>query len=276
MSSPHIAGVALLLKQAHPDWSPMVIKSAMMTTSYQANDYSPFNWGAGHVDPNKAVDPGLVYDSNVTDWLAFLKGQKLYTGPGATLDASDLNSASIAIGDMAGAQTVPRTVTSVGSASETYTFSYSGLAGLSVVPSATSFTIAPGASSTYNVTFTRTTAPLNAYVNGFIIWTGSKGHVVKQVVVIQPVKFAAPVEVTASGTSGSLNLNAKSGYTGNLAYSICRPPGGDGDDAARRGRPVVQLQHRESRRDGRSGLRNGDDVRHAARRELHPLPDVRV
>ena len=79
MSSPHIAGVALLLKQAHPDWSPMTIKSAMMTTAYQANDYSPFNWGAGHVDPNKAVDPGLVYDSNLTDWLAFLKGQKLYT-----------------------------------------------------------------------------------------------------------------------------------------------------------------------------------------------------
>ena len=175
MSSPHIAGVALLLKQAHPDWSPMAIKSAMMTTAYQANDYSPFNWGAGHVEPNKAVDPGLVYDSNLTDWLAFLKGQKLYTGPGATLDASDLNSASIAIGDMAGSQTVPRTVTSVGSASETYTFSYSGLAGLSVVPSATSFTIAPGASSTYNVTFTRTTAPLNAYVNGFIIVDGQQG-----------------------------------------------------------------------------------------------------
>jgi len=70
------------------------------------------------------------------------------------------------------------------------------------------------------VTFTRTTAPLNAYVNGFITWTGSKGHVVKQVVVIQPVKFAAPVEVTASGASGSLNLNAKSGYAGNLAYVI--------------------------------------------------------
>ena len=168
MSSPHIAGVALLLKQAHPDWSPMAIKSAMMTTAYQTNDYAPFDWGAGHVDPNQAVDPGLVYDSNLTDWLAFLKGQKLYTGPGASLDASDLNSASIAIGDMAGSQTVPRTVTSVGSASETYTFSYSGLAGLSVVPSTTSFTIAPGASSTYNVTFTRTTAALNAYVNGFI------------------------------------------------------------------------------------------------------------
>ena len=245
MSSPHIAGVALLLKQAHPDWSPMMIKSAMMTTAYQANDYSPFNWGAGHVDPNKAVDPGLVYDSNLTDWLAFLKGQKLYTGPGATLDASDLNSASIAIGDMAGAQTVPRTVTSVGSASETYTFSYSGLAGLSVVPSATSFTIAPGASSTYNVTFTRTTAPLNAYVSGFIIWTGSKGHVVKQVVAIQPVKFAAPVEVTASGDVGQPEPEREVGVHGQPRVLDLRPPGGGGDDAARRGRPGVQLQHRE-------------------------------
>ena len=177
---------------------------------------------------------------------------------------------------MAGAQTVPRTVTSVGSASETYTFSYSGLAGLSVVPSATSFTIAPGASSTYNVTFTRTTAPLNAYVNGFITWTGSKGHVVKQVVVIQPVKFAAPVEVTASGTSGSLNLNAKSGYTGNLAYSISGLQAATATTQHVGGDPCVQLQHREPRRDGRSGLRNGDDVRHAARRQLHPLPDVRV
>jgi hypothetical protein len=77
-----------------------------------------------------------------------------------------------------------------------------------------------GGSFTYNVTFTRTTAPLNAYVTGFIVWTGSKGHIVKQVVAIQPVKFAAPVEVSASGASGSLNLNAKAGYTGNLGYSI--------------------------------------------------------
>jgi len=42
-----------------------------------------------------------VFNSGLLDWLAFLKGQKLYKGPGPTMDASDLNLASIAIGDLA-------------------------------------------------------------------------------------------------------------------------------------------------------------------------------
>src|SRR5262249_13000413 len=114
MSSPHMTALGALMHQAHPDWSPMMIKSAFMTTAYQKNDYDPFNWGAGHVNPNKAVDPGLVFDSELDDWLSFLKGQGLFTGNVPASDASDLNSASIAIGDIAGSQTVARKAMSVG------------------------------------------------------------------------------------------------------------------------------------------------------------------
>ena len=220
MSSPHMTALGALIHQAHPDWSPMMIKSALMTTAYQGHDYDPFNWGAGHVDPNKATDPGLVFDSNLTDWLSFLKGQNLYTGPEPAIDASNLNSASIAIGDMAGAQTVSRVAKSVGSTSETYTFSTTGLPGIQATPSVTSFTAAPGSSTPWTVTFLNTGTPLLTYSKGFIVWTGDKGHVVRMPVAIRPVKFQAPAEASGTGTTGSLTYNARSGYAGNLQYVI--------------------------------------------------------
>lgn len=85
MSCPHISGLAALLKAAHPDWSPSAIKSALMTTAYtQDNTKSPLRdaagggfsnpWahGSGHVDPQKALNPGLVYDSSTDEYIAFL------------------------------------------------------------------------------------------------------------------------------------------------------------------------------------------------------------
>ncbi|GLJ50019.1 hypothetical protein SUGI_1063960 [Cryptomeria japonica] len=86
MSCPHVAGLAVLMKAIHSEWSPAAIKSAIMTTSYtlsnsnkaimdlgySGNPATPFDMGAGHVDPNKAVDPGLVYDISVEDYANYL------------------------------------------------------------------------------------------------------------------------------------------------------------------------------------------------------------
>ncbi|KAM5576725.1 subtilisin-like protease SBT1.7 [Rosa sericea] len=85
MSCPHVSGLAALLKGAHPEWSPAAIRSALMTTAYIAykdgqklqdvatgKPSTPFDHGAGHVDPVSALNPGLVYDLTVEDYLNFL------------------------------------------------------------------------------------------------------------------------------------------------------------------------------------------------------------
>lgn len=80
MSTPGIAGIAALLKGRYPQWSPMAIKSAIMTTAYQTTRTgatgqrfgTPLLHGAGHVDPEKALNPGLVFDSTFKDWQRFL------------------------------------------------------------------------------------------------------------------------------------------------------------------------------------------------------------
>lgn len=86
MSCPHVSGVAALLKGAYPDWSPSAIRSAIMTTSDIVDNTmglikdigdgyepaSPLAMGAGHINPNKALHPGLVYNVEVQDYVNLL------------------------------------------------------------------------------------------------------------------------------------------------------------------------------------------------------------
>lgn len=209
MSSPHVAGLGALMKQLHPDWSPMAIKSALMTTGTDVLDPGIstttriFRQGAGHVRPNNAADPGLVFDSRFNDWLGFLCGTQLptsfCTSAGVpVVSPSNFNGASIAIGELAGSQSVTRTVTNVGSSAETYTPSVTGMDGVTVAVSP--FTVPKGGKVTFDVRFTRTTAALNAYTGGHLTLTGSQGHIVRVPMVVNPVALAAPLEVNGSYT----------------------------------------------------------------------------
>ena len=64
MAAPHIAGLAAISQEQQPTWSPMAIKSALMTTAYDTKNANgtpntdPFAQGAGQVDATRMLNPG--------------------------------------------------------------------------------------------------------------------------------------------------------------------------------------------------------------------------
>nr|CAD1830247.1 unnamed protein product [Ananas comosus var. bracteatus] len=83
MACPHVSGITALVRSAHPSWSPAAVRSAIMTTADVVDHYGKpimdgrdraglFAIGAGHVNPTKAMDPGLVYDIEPNDYITHL------------------------------------------------------------------------------------------------------------------------------------------------------------------------------------------------------------
>ncbi|XVF15461.1 hypothetical protein REPUB_Repub09cG0155600 [Reevesia pubescens] len=206
MSCPHVSGLAGLLKAAHPDWSPAAIRSALMTTAYTeyknkqkmqdiatGKASTPFDHGAGHVDPVSALNPGLVYDLTVEDYLGFLCALN-YTEiqirslarRNFSCDASkkyrvtDLNYPSFAVNfdtTMGGSNVVKytRILTNVGSPG-TYKVSISpetpGVK-TSIEPETLSFSQANEKKS-YTVTFTGSSQPSNTFSFARLEWSDGK------------------------------------------------------------------------------------------------------
>ncbi|MFY7867591.1 S8 family serine peptidase [Roseateles sp.] len=238
MSSPHVAGLAAVLKQQHPDWTPAMIKSALMTTAYDtfsdglngtmAWDSSartsgrlPWGQGAGHVDPNKATDPGLVYDAGEVDYARFLCGINAGVYPASTCQAvgmiapQNLNLASLTAGNVLGTQTLTRTVTNVGGASATYTAKVVAPTGFDVVVTPASFTIEPGAKQTYTVRLTRTTAPVDTWAYGSLTWEDGVRKV-RSPLTVRGSRIAAIGSVYSEATTGSKLFTIGTGFAGAL------------------------------------------------------------
>ncbi|KAF7831009.1 cucumisin-like isoform X1 [Senna tora] len=166
MSCPHVSGAAAYVKSFHPDWSPSAVQSALMTTAKPLNPKmnrdAEFSYGAGQIDPTKAVNPGLVYDADESDFVRFLCGQgystrtlQLVTGDNSTCSddppfsnetsAKDLNYPSFSLPTPSSNPTVSgsfsRTVTNVGPAISIYMASVRAPPGLiiDVTPKVLSF-----------------------------------------------------------------------------------------------------------------------------------------
>jgi len=225
MSSPHVAGLAALLKNQHPTWSPAAIKSALMTTAYSTltdglaspqTGNLPWGHGAGHVDPNKAVDPGLVYDITALDYKKYLCGRGVSAQCGSgTLASYNLNLPSITLSNLVAPTVVTRTVTNVGNSTATYNATAS-VTGFNAVVSPTQLVLAPGESKSYTVTISRTNAPDNTWRFGALTWTDGV-HTVRSPLQLKVGKMVtAPAMVKADRATGNRALAVTFGYTGNV------------------------------------------------------------
>ncbi|OVA02302.1 Peptidase S8/S53 domain [Macleaya cordata] len=83
MACPHVSGIAALVRSVHPTWSPAAVKSAIMTTTDFIDHYGKpimdgskpaevFAMGAGQVNPERAIDPGLVYNIMPYEYITHL------------------------------------------------------------------------------------------------------------------------------------------------------------------------------------------------------------
>ncbi|CAH9085164.1 unnamed protein product [Cuscuta epithymum] len=162
MACPHVAGVVAFVKSVHPKWSSSMIKSAIMTTAsissnngnplmntsnFQAN---PHEMGAGEINPTKALDPGLVFETRTSDYLNFLcfygyqekhiraiskTAFECQTNGTARKLVPNINFPSISIGEQTqqeGVTTVKRVATNVGPTDAAYVSSVVAPKGLNV------------------------------------------------------------------------------------------------------------------------------------------------
>jgi subtilisin family serine protease len=230
MAAPHVAGVAALLKQSHPEWTPAAIKSALMTTAYQnvthsdgTSDAIPFDFGNGHIDPNKANDPGLVYDITNDEYDAFscaaaspdvtqARCDELLAN-GFSFEPSEMNQPSIAVAELTSTRTISRRVTNVTDDSETYSAEVVMPPGIMLQVSPTTITVGPGQSAEFDVTLTYESGPLDFYRFGSLSWV-SNDHTVRSVISVRPLSLTAPVEMFSFGGSGSLTFPVEFGYNG--------------------------------------------------------------
>ncbi|KAK7318983.1 hypothetical protein RJT34_03692 [Clitoria ternatea] len=215
MSCPHVAGIAALIKSKHPTWSPAAIRSALVTTASQTGTdgstiseegsthkaADPFDIGGGHVNPIKAMDPGLIYDLATEDYIQFLcsmghssasinKVVKTRTScKKEKHQALNLNLPSISVPNLKRSITVMRTVTNVGNITAVYK-------ALVKVPYGINLRVEPQIlrfSSdtrvlTFNVSFRSTQKLHGDYRFGSLTWTDGK-HFVRIPIILRTRQF---------------------------------------------------------------------------------------
>ncbi|CAH8388471.1 unnamed protein product [Eruca vesicaria subsp. sativa] len=202
MSTPVVSGIIALLKSLHPTWSPAAFKSALVTTAWRTSPSGepifaegsnkkladPFDYGGGLVNPEKAADPGLVYDMGTEDYINYMcaagykdssissvvgKKTKCPTPPTPKPSILDINLPSITIPNLEKEVTLTRSVTNVGPIKSVYKAVIESPLGITVAVNPT--TLVFSSEDKKVLTFTvkvKTSYKVNTgYLFGSLTWT---------------------------------------------------------------------------------------------------------
>nr|GME01357.1 subtilisin-like protease SBT5.3 [Ipomoea batatas] len=166
-----------------------------ITDDKTGEEATPFAYGAGHINPNRAADPGLLYDLKLTDYVNFICAQGYneteitmvlgtpYKCP-HNITLSTFNYPSITIPHLKGTATVTRTLKNVGSPA-TYTASVRSTVGFSVTvnPKILKFEKV-GEEQSFKVTIKAKGENASAdYAFGVLTWSDKKHRVRSPIVV---------------------------------------------------------------------------------------------
>jgi hypothetical protein len=193
--------------------------------------------GAGHIDPSSAgpgspFDPGVIYEAGFLEYLGFLCDAfpDVFSNPEATcasLAAAgiptkvyNLNYPSIGVANVAGTQTVQRSLTNVSGSALQLVPVIDAPDGYTVDVSPDELLIPTGQQASYTVTVTNVSAPIGEWRFGSLTWSSansnppSKNYSAYSPIAVRAALFAAPPEVDGTGESGSASFNVTFGYTG--------------------------------------------------------------
>jgi minor extracellular serine protease Vpr len=165
-AAPHVAGAAALLKQLHPTWTPLQIKSALISS---ANN-------AVFTDSSKTVNAGVLDDGSGRADLS------LASSVNATFSPASLSYGYVSVGAQALQVSKDLQITNQSGGPNTYTISFQNLSpGTGISPTASAGSVSPAAGQSTSVTITLTVAGSAATGDrtGYVVITDQGNQVLR-------------------------------------------------------------------------------------------------
>jgi len=234
MASPHVAGAALLLRRAHPDWGPDQVISALETTANPGNVFNAdgaaarvIDRGAGGVRVDLAAQIGLYLPTSES---AFLGANPALAGSDAP---GQLNLPGIFSNNCVASCSFTRTVRAIGDGSWTV----SGEGPLAVEVSPASFSLAAGQEQELQITVAPGQVEIGDWGAGAVVLTPQAGGFTTQ-------RLAVGAKVSAGVLPGPQNVAAQ---TNRGRRDLTIPELLDLDELVLRTSPLLRPEQRTPR-----------------------------